>query len=59
MFTCTKGQQYVIDELLLAFAGWTAGDGSGHEGYNVSDYFDSAGFYLGADKHGIEPLFKN
>ena len=39
------------------FVGWTTGDGSGHEGYNVSDYFDSSGNYLGPDEHGIEPIF--
>jgi hypothetical protein len=39
-------------------AGWTAGDGSGHDGYNVADYFDAAGEYLGADQHGIEPIFE-
>lgn len=37
--------------------GWTVGDGSGHEGYNVSDYFSADGKYLGADEHGIEPIF--
>lgn len=38
--------------------GWTIGDGSGHEGYNVSDYF-KGGKYLGPDSHGIEPIFEN
>lgn len=36
--------------------GWTPGDGSGHEGYNVADYFRD-GKYLGPDEHGIEPVF--
>ena len=31
--------------------GWTEGDGSGSEGYNVADYFDAKGRYLGADEH--------
>jgi hypothetical protein len=36
--------------------GWTEGDGSGHDGYNVADYFRD-GRYLGPDEHGIEPIF--
>ena len=39
------------------FVGWTIGDGSGHEGYNVDDFFDAHGNYLGPDEHGIEPIF--
>lgn len=38
--------------------GWTKGDGTGNEGYNVADYFDSRGQYLGPDEHGIEPIFR-
>jgi hypothetical protein len=38
--------------------GWTHGDGSGHEGYNAADYFDSVDRYLGPDAHGIEPIFR-
>jgi hypothetical protein len=38
--------------------GWTEGDGSGHEGYNVADYFDFQGRYKGPDEHGIEPIFR-
>ncbi len=39
--------------------GWTVGDGSGHEGYHVEDYFDpTTGEYLGPDAHGIEPIFE-
>ena len=36
--------------------GWTDGDGSGHARYKVEDFF-SNGVYLGADAHGIEPVF--
>jgi hypothetical protein len=36
--------------------GWTEGDGSGHDGYHVADYFRD-GRYLGPDEHGIEPIF--
>ena len=39
--------------------GWTGGDGTGHEGYNVSYYFDSLGRYLGPDERGIEPIFRD
>lgn len=38
--------------------GWTEGDGSGHEGYQVADYFDRNGRYLGPDCHGVEPTFR-
>lgn len=41
-----------------SFAGWSRGDGTGHEGYRVEDYFSPDGTYLGPDKHGIEPLFE-
>jgi hypothetical protein len=51
----TKGNTY--DLATLNCIGWTAGDGSGSEGYNVADYFDATGRYLGADDHGIEPIF--
>lgn len=51
-----KGTHY--DTLNLIFAEWTPGDGTGHEGYSVNDYFTMAGRYLGPDEHGIEPLFK-
>lgn len=51
----TKGNTY--DLATLTCTGWTEGDGSGSDGYNVSDYFDSAGRYLGPDEHGIEPIF--
>lgn len=58
MTTATKlenGKQY--DVTALVFAGWTGGDGSGHDGYNWRDYFGPDGRYLGPDQHGIEPLF--
>lgn len=50
----TKGNKY--DVSTLQCIGWTAGDGSSHDGYNFSDYFRD-GTYLGADEHGIEPIF--
>ena len=53
--TLTKGSVYNVETLRAV--GWTAGDGTGHEGYNVSDYFSVDGTYLGADECGIEPLF--
>jgi hypothetical protein len=45
--------------------GWTAGDGTGHEGKAVLDYFGGAleghalsgARYLGPDAHGIEPVW--
>ena len=51
----TKGTKY--DASKLTCIGWTEGDGSGHDGYNVSDYFTSDGIYLGLDECGIEPVF--
>lgn len=39
------------------FTGWTTGDGSSTDGYNVHDYFEN-GQYLGPDSHGIEPTFE-
>lgn len=53
--TLTTGQQYDTDR--LALMGWTAGDGTGHEGYSCWDYFDAEGRYKGPDQHGIEPIF--
>lgn len=50
----TKGNRY--DLTALTFCGWSDGDGSGHEGYTLHDYFD-CGIYLGPDEHGIEPIF--
>jgi hypothetical protein len=49
----TKGRRYNLDKLRLV--GWTKGDGSGHEEYNVEDYFRND-IYLGPDQHGIEPI---
>ena len=51
--TLIKGRRYAEG---FIFVGWTEGDGSGHEGYNVPDYFRDWE-YLGPDEHGIEPLF--
>lgn len=42
-----KGNKY--DVTTLTCTGWTEGDGSGHDGYNVSDYFAADGTYRGAD----------
>jgi len=50
----TKGQKYDLSSLSLS--GWTEGNGTGHDGYNFSDYFRN-GVYQGPDMHGIEPLF--
>lgn len=55
--TLTKGEFYNAET--LSHIGWTKGDGSGHEGYHVSDYFGDLGEYLGPDEHGIEPVFEN
>lgn len=52
--TLMQGKLYTISHLVLL--GWTDGDGSGAEGYNLLDYFDYEGRYLGADQHGIEPI---
>ena len=40
----------------LKFIGWTKGDGTSTDGYHAYDYFAFDGTYLGADKHGIEPI---
>lgn len=53
----TKGQKY--DESVMTWIGWSDGDGSGHDGYNVGDYFEADGTYRGADENGIEPLFED
>jgi hypothetical protein len=55
----TKDTTYTTEEiadLTARMTGWTTGDGTGSEGYNVADYFRD-GKYLGADEHGIEPIF--
>ena len=51
----TEGERYDTGQLVLA--GWTHGDGSGHESYSYWDFFDAEGRYLGPDVCGIEPLF--
>ncbi len=51
-----NGKIYDLNNLTLV--GWTDGNGSGHEGYHVADYFDPHGRYLGADQDGIEPEFQ-
>lgn len=55
--TLTKGRRY--DPASLIRTGWTDGDGSGHAGYNAADFFDADCRYLGADIHGIEPVFSD
>ena len=47
------GARYDIDTIDII--GWTAGDGSGHDGYDWCRYFDG-GVYIGPDQHGIEPV---
>ncbi len=51
---CMLGEAFMRE----CHIGWTAGDGSSHEGYNVGDYFDSLNRYKGPDEHGIEPIFR-
>lgn len=53
--TLEQGKTYDLNT--LECTGWTEGDGSGSDGYNVADYFDAQGRYLGADELGIEPTF--
>jgi len=45
-----KGDRY--DVASVRAAGWTLEDA----GYQLGDYFDVAGRYLGPDQHGIEPI---
>lgn len=52
--TLTIGQVYDVNALRLV--GWTEGDGSGHEGYSMFDYFSAEGVYCGPDGSGIEPI---
>lgn len=51
--TLTIGETYDIST--LTFTGWTVGNGSSTQGYNVADYFRN-GVYLGVDDNGIEPI---
>lgn len=53
--TLETGRKY--DVAALTFAGWTDGDGTSRDGYNVWDYFVADGVYQGPDEHGIEPTF--
>lgn len=53
--TLERGSKYQAGTLHLV--GWTAGDGTGAEGYHMEDYFAADGAYLGPDAHGIEPVF--
>ncbi len=49
-----EGRKYTVASLRLV--SWTAGDGSGHAGYHMADYFAPDGSYLGPDADGIEPV---
>lgn len=53
--TLTVGTRYKVES--LQFSGWTDGDGSGADGYNILDYFGDDDSYKGPDQHGIEPIF--
>ena len=55
--TLSKGQTY--DATTLRLIGWTAGNGTGSDGYQPEYYFDEDGKYLGADSDGIEPIFED
>ena len=48
-----------VSGLETLHVGWSTGDGSGSDGYQVADYFDSRGRYRGPDAHGIEPIFRD
>lgn len=48
-----------VEAMVDLCIGWTEGDGTGHEGYNAADYFNSRGQYKGPDEHGIEPIFRD
>jgi len=59
-------QGKVYDIKALKFTGWTGNESiyddqgnrnPGMDGYNVADYFDDNGRYLGPDIHGVEPTF--
>ena len=50
-----KGTRYP-DWSEMRLVGWTDGDGSGADGYDMWAYFGADGEYLGADAHGIEPI---
>lgn len=54
--TLVTGEEYAVDK--LDWLGWTKGDGTGTEGYEVAYYLDRDGTYRGPDQHGIEPLFE-
>lgn len=57
MTTLTPQHRYEdVDVLLMQFTGWTEGDGTGHEGYRVEDFFEADGTYRGPDASGIEPM---
>ena len=55
--TLSKGTQYDISAMRLV--GWTDGDGSGCDGYQITHYFEPDGTYKGADECGIEPIVES
>ena len=52
------------DAVKAMHLGWTEGDGSGHEGYSLLDYWQrdesrpDTYRYVGPDQYGIEPLME-
>lgn len=59
-----QGKAY--DVTALKFTGWTGSESiyddqgnrnPGMDAYNVVDYFDDDGRYLGPDMYGVEPIF--
>lgn len=48
------GVRYDLSSLCLI--GWTDGDGTGTEGYTVTEFFDDDGTYRGPDQHGYAPI---
>ncbi|NWG72770.1 MAG: hypothetical protein HXY23_14355 [Parvularculaceae bacterium] len=55
--TLNKGEKYDLSKMIEKFAGWNTTD-TDLAGYNVWDYFDFDGTYLGPDVDGIEPVFE-
>lgn len=49
-----KGQKYDVTTLMLD--GWTDEQTATDGGYQLRNYFDSEGRYLGPDSEGVEPL---
>jgi|AGTN01.3.fsa_nt_gi hypothetical protein len=49
-----KGQKYDVSTLTLE--GWTDEQTATDGGYQLRNYFDADGCYLGADSEGVEPV---